>query len=84
MLHQFIKERNRFKCVICDYSFSTKQKINMHVASVHEEKKPFKCNICEFRCSRKGHLNSHFTSVHKGKKLELVSNLVTLKETVQM
>ena len=36
-----MKEIN--KCDICHARFGEKQKLQLHVATVHEGKKPFKC-----------------------------------------
>ena len=34
-----------FKCSICDYIYSTKQRLTFHIVSVHEGKKPFITNV---------------------------------------
>ena len=33
-----MKKKNSYKCDICDYSFSQKSHLKIHVASVHEGK----------------------------------------------
>ena len=68
MFHLFIEEKKPLKCDICDYSFSRKDHMKKHVASVHEGNKPFKCDICDYSFSRKDHMKKHITSVHEGKK----------------
>ena len=45
------------------------QKLNIHIAFVHEGKRPFKCNICSANFSEKKNLNGHNSSVHEGKNL---------------
>ena len=41
------------KCVICDASFTRKQNLNPHIASVHEgRKQSFKCSICDSSFTR--------------------------------
>ena len=56
------------KCDICDYSFSQKDNLQRHLASVHEKKKPFKCDNCDYSFSEKGSLKKHLESVHEKKK----------------
>ena len=56
------------KCNTCYSIFKTKQNLNRHVTSVHEEKKPFKCKICDAIFSSKQGMTRHIDSVHEGKK----------------
>ena len=63
-----MKKKKPFKCDICDYSFSLKSGMILHVASVHEENKekmPFKCEVCNYCCSTKQQIKRHVASVHE-------------------
>ena len=53
---------------ICDYNFSLKRDMKIHVASVHERVKPIKYDICDYSCSPKGIMKIHAASVHEEKK----------------
>ena len=50
---------------ICDKTFTERNTMKTHAASVHEKKKPFKCNICEFSCSGKTNLTVHVSSIQE-------------------
>ena len=63
-----------FKCSLCDTSFSLKQTLEKHIASVHEGKKPYKCNICETSYVQRGHLKSHLASTVHEKNSKSASN----------
>jgi uncharacterized Zn-finger protein len=47
------QEEKKFRCEICDKSFTKKGYVKTHVESVHEGKKPFKCELCDYSCSLK-------------------------------
>ena len=42
--------------------------MNLHVASVHEEKKTFKRNLCGNSFSLKSNMNQHIATVPEGQK----------------
>ena len=51
-----MKEKNTYKCDICDASFAHKPHLKGHIASAHEGKKLFKCDTCDaeftaFQCN---------------------------------
>ena len=52
--HQFMNERNHFKCFICHYKCSWKGNLmTQHITLVHEGKNEFKRSICCYKCSQK-------------------------------
>ena len=54
---EFIHEnQTHHKCLICEYSFSQKGELNIHVGSVHGNQKPHKCLVCDKSFSLKGQL----------------------------
>ncbi len=52
-----------FKCQQCKQSFSSKYKLQLHMAS-HSIAKNFKCHLCSYRASRARNLDSHVAHVH--------------------
>ena len=57
-----------FKCDICNYTFTQKGHMKIHIKSVHGNKKSFKCDICDNSYSIKSVLKRHIDSVHEKKK----------------
>ena len=45
MWHRFMERKKPFACNVCDSSFTQKDNLKIHIASVHKGKKPFACNI---------------------------------------
>ena len=62
------------QCEICNATFTRKNDLKIHIATIHEGKKPYeigkepKCEICNAVFTRKKSLNSHIAAVHEGKK----------------
>ena len=56
------------KCLICNYSASRKQHLDMHITSVHEVKKTFKCSICDASFAQSANLKTHIATIHEGQK----------------
>ena len=57
-----------FECPICPSKFGSKQKMNLHIETVHEGKKPFECRLCPAKFAQKGDMKRHIETVHEGKK----------------
>ena len=66
-LHQIMMIKKTFACSICEYNSSTKQKITVHIATIHEST-ALKCSICDFKFPLKGRLTRHIASVPEGKR----------------
>ena len=64
-------------CTICKKSFTTKNGLNRHVASVHEGKKPFSCDICDLRFIERRNVQRHILAVHEEQKPYNCSNCVS-------
>ena len=64
--------KNPFKSVIFHNTYSQKQQMKLHVASVHEEKKPFICGICDYSCSKK---HEYVDMLHMFMKVKSHSNV---------
>ena len=61
------KERPKFKCTLCDESFSTKKTLEGHM-SVHEGK-IFQCSNCDDEFKSKIKLEVHIAKEHDRSKL---------------
>ena len=59
---------------ICDAAFYRKNKLKIHIESVHEGKKPYLCNDCGKAFSTKNPLKIHIYSVHEGEKTFLCND----------
>ena len=58
------------QCEICNATFTRKNDLKIHIATIHEGKKPesVTCEICNTVFTQKKSLNSHIAAVHEGKK----------------
>ena len=66
-LHQCMTaNKKKHKCTDCGGSFSSKQYLSTHIATLHKGIKPdkHKCSICDQCFLHKGHLNTHIAAVH--------------------
>ena len=77
--HEEFGENNegnkKFGCKVCGKNISSRQGLEYHVASKHEEespkgKKTFQCKICKKNISSKQGLEKHISSKHGGKNLK--------------
>ena len=59
------EEKRLHECSICGHNSKTKNKMKIHIDSVHEGKKPHKCSFCDKSFSQKGSLILHISSVHE-------------------
>ena len=57
------KKKSTF-CEKCDKGFSRKQKLNLHIKTVHEKVKSHKCDLCLKEFGQKGDLQKHIKIVH--------------------
>jgi stress-induced morphogen len=56
-----------FQCDLCPKSYSSKQRIKVHLDATHTEQS-FKCNKCDFTTKRKPNLNIHKRRRHSSAK----------------
>ena len=49
---------------MCDFTFSWRGNLNMHIAAIHENKKPHKCSMWDSSFSQKKSLDMHTASIH--------------------
>ena len=56
-----MKRKKLFKF---DPSFSQKDNLTKHTASVHDSNKSFKCDICDRIFSQKANLKKHIAEIH--------------------
>ena len=63
------EEKQLFKCVTCDESFSQKYALDKHFESIHEVKILLKCDFCPEAFSEGIQMKNHVSSVHEEKKL---------------
>ena len=55
-----------WKCPICSKIFTYQNKLQLHMASVHEKQKPFKCSVCDYKAGIKGNVTKHIQKQHFG------------------
>ena len=60
----FIKINTYFKCEICENTFSTNQKKNIHIKNAHGEAKFVTYNVCNKIFRRKNQLTLHLKNHH--------------------
>ena len=63
-------EPDRFRCSICDASFSFKDNLTRHIKLKHSDIKPWACNHCDKTFSRKDYLMRHVKSHNAPPKKE--------------
>ena len=61
-----IKEKQSFKCEICERNFSFRFSLKRHIASVHEGKKSLKCDRCDYTSSQRYSMKKHIEIFHEG------------------
>ena len=66
MVHE---KKKPFQCNICEKSFPSKSRLNVHASEVHEKKHPFKCVMCDASFSRKWSLGVHVLKHENNKPL---------------
>ena len=64
------EEEKRFKCSLCESSFSRADKLKTHISSVHEGKKPYQCDKCNESFAEFRILKNHTIRVHQGNEEE--------------
>ena len=57
--------KKKFKCELCEKSFTHKRFLKSHVTVVHEKLEQFKCEICQKTFYREGILANHIAIAHK-------------------
>ena len=60
-------EGKKFTCNICEKIFSSEQKQNQHIKTVHGEENFFECNVCIRSFKWKKTLIIHVENNHQGK-----------------
>ena len=63
------EEKQLFKCITCDESFSQKYTLDKHFENIHEVKILLKCEFCSEAFSEGRQMQNHVSSVHEEKKL---------------
>ena len=59
------KPQNKFKCEICEKSFSTNQSKNQHIRNTHGQVKIFTCNVCGRIFGKNQQLTLHQKNYHQ-------------------
>lgn len=54
----------RFKCDLCDKSYTRKHNLVAHKLSVHTNEKPFTCSVCKAKFKRESGLTRHVREQH--------------------
>ena len=60
----------RSYCDQCDSSFSSKQKLRLHIESIHEGKK-FPCPQCTYKAGRMSNLRNHIIIKHPNSEIDI-------------
>ena len=47
-VHAIMRTKKSYKCSICNFSFSQKASLKIHIESVNENKKSYQCSICDY------------------------------------
>ena len=89
LIHEGVKKSawKKFKCKICQFSFSSILNLKNHAKLVHrvsqekfnQDNKTYKCDICTFSFSSIQNLNNHAKLVHRGSKEKLNQGNKTYK-----
>ena len=62
-----VHEKIRIPCELCESTFTHRNSLKLHIASVHEGKKPHQCSICDYKSAVKASLRMHIEQVHEKK-----------------
>jgi hypothetical protein len=65
--HKCPKDRDaqKFPCTQCDTIYSQKNRMEEHVAKVHENNTPFQCQVCDKKWVNANLLKRHMTNAHE-------------------
>ena len=55
----------RFKCDICDKTFTLNSSLKVHISTVHDKVRAFECPHCPYKATQRGSLKSHILT-HTG------------------
>ena len=61
-------DRQRYRCLQCETSYSQRSKLNFHVKLVHDKTKDTQCTYCDKTFSTKEGKKRHESVVHMGAK----------------
>ena len=55
-----------YLCDICGYGTNLRVKMDLHMATKHNEDKilAYVCEVCDYKCSNQLHLRAHLQIVH--------------------
>ena len=67
---RFTHGEKTFKCHFCREKYRSKQSLQSHIMSVHENTRPHKCSMCDFAANLKSTLNKHIKAAHEEKKFK--------------
>lgn len=62
--HLPYEEREKFRCEICDRSFTRPTSLRVHRETIHEKIRKYKCKLCTAAFKQLGHLNDHVALKH--------------------
>ena len=57
-------KEEKYKCEMCDKSFTRKDYFQVHIRSVHEKAKPYICEHCGSPFSQMGDMYRHVRKTH--------------------
>ena len=60
-----VHEGKKYKCPICENSFTTTRYQKLHITSVHEGNKKWKCEHCNVSFAQKSALTRHIKAVYE-------------------
>ena len=63
---KFKHEGIHYQCDQCAYSTATKDRLKIHLTTVHSQLKPYLCDQCDFKTATKGSLLAHIQCRHEG------------------
>jgi len=56
------------QCNLCEFAFTRKVDLTVHMSKIHDIKEQFACTACGVIFTRKCNLTQHYSTVHEGKK----------------
>ena len=65
-MYDFFSGIKPYLCDICGYGTNLRVKMDLHMATKHNEDKilAYVCEVCDYKCSNQLHLRAHLQIVH--------------------